>query len=67
MNSIQKDVAITIDIAKNPRKVFFSKDGWCHDENYKAEESDTQTSPGLREGKPNEIAQSNPHVTQMIR
>ena len=44
-------MAITIYIAKNPRKIFFRKNKWYHDEEYQAEERDTQTSPGLRGGK----------------
>ena len=59
-------MAITINITKNSRKVFFSKDGWCHNEQYEVEERNTQISPGLRGGKPNEIAESNPQVAQMI-
>ena len=48
MNSM----AITINIAKNPRKVFLSKYGWGHDGKYEGWKRNLQTSPGLRGGKP---------------
>ena len=50
-NSIQKDVAITINITKNPSKVFSSKYRWGHDGKYEVEEKKLANLPRITWGE----------------